>query len=109
MLFRSCDVAENGVQALEAFQKAHTENQPYDLITLDIMMPELDGQSTLQEIRRMENQRGIYGLSGVKIIMTTALDDKESILEAFRSQCEGYLTKPIQREKLFQLIQAFGL
>jgi two-component system chemotaxis response regulator CheY len=41
--------------------------------------------------------------------MTTALDDKESILEAFRSQCEGYLTKPIQREKLFQLIQAFGL
>ncbi|MCW7753241.1 response regulator [Desulfobotulus sp. H1] len=107
--FGPCDFAENGRQALEAFEEALCQNRPYDLITLDIMMPELDGQSVLAEIRKIENSNGILGLSGVKIIMTTALNDKENIMKAFRSQCEGYLTKPIQREKLFQLIDEFGL
>lgn len=107
--FGTCDLAENGALGLKAFCKAHEEGQPYQLITLDIMMPELDGQSLLQEIRRLETDWGIYGLAGVKIIMTTALDDKENILEAFNSQCEGYLTKPIQREKLIRMIADLGL
>ncbi|TYT73750.1 response regulator [Desulfobotulus mexicanus] len=104
-----CDLVENGREALEAFEKALLENKPYDLITLDIMMPEMDGQTALQEIRKMEDEEGIYGLSGVKVIMTTALDDKDNIMRAFKSQCEGYLTKPIQRQKLFQLMDELGL
>ncbi|TWI76800.1 two-component system chemotaxis response regulator CheY [Desulfobotulus alkaliphilus] len=107
--FGICDLVENGREALEAFEKAHQENSPYGLIALDIMMPEMDGQTALQEIRRMEEERGIHGLSGVKVIMTTALDDKDNIMRAFKSQCEGYLTKPIQRQKLFQLMDELGL
>lgn len=107
--FGSCDLAENGALGLKAFCRAHGEGQPYQLITLDIMMPEMDGQTVLQEIRRLEQDWGIHGLDGVKVIMTTALDDKENILEAFKCQCEGYLTKPIQRDKLIRMIEDLGL
>ena len=48
------------------------------------------------------------GSDGVKIIMTTALDDKKNILEAFRSQCEAYLTKPIHVKKLHGELSKLG-
>lgn len=107
--FGSCDLAENGVLALKAFLKALDAGKPYDLVMLDIMMPQLDGQSVLKEIRRIEADRAIHGLTGVKVIMTTALDDRDNIMDAFRSQCEAYLTKPIHREKLFAQMEALGL
>jgi two-component system chemotaxis response regulator CheY len=107
--FGQCDIAINGVEALEAFDLAHSESEPYDLICLDIRMPELDGHAALKELRNRESERGILGLDGVKIVMTTGLDDKESILSAFREGCEAYITKPIEREKLFAKLSSMGL
>lgn len=100
--YGECDVAINGKEALSAFNKALDLNTPYDLICLDIIMPEMDGQEILKEIRNIENTRGIHRLDGVKIIMTTVLDDPENIINAFRDQCESYLVKPIEQDKLIQ-------
>lgn len=61
----------------------------------------MDGQQALQEIRRIEERHGIRGLDMVKVIMVTAVDDSSNIMKAFRQgQCEAYLTKPLNREKL---------
>ena len=76
--------------ALEAFT-------PYQLICLDIMMPGMDGQSALQTTRGLENARGILSCDWAKIVMTTSLGDSQSVFSAFRSVCDGYLTKPIDR------------
>ena len=73
------------------------------------MMPEMSGYDVLEEIRRLETDRGIHGLSGVKVIMTTALDDHESIMDAFGAQCEGYLVKPIDRNKLYDQLASLGI
>ena len=99
-----CDLAENGQEALEAFHEALAEQKPYDLLCLDIMMPEMNGHEVLRSVRELEEQNEIHGLDGVKIIMTTALDDSKNIFAAFREQCEAYLVKPIRKEKLIECI-----
>jgi len=105
-----CHVAVNGQEALQAVERGLKENVPYDLICLDIIMPVMDGQQALQEIRRIEERHGIRGLDMVKVIMVTAADDSNNIMKAFRQgQCEAYLTKPLNREKLITHIRDLGL
>lgn len=107
--YGACEMATNGKEAVLAFKLAWEENDPYDLICLDIMMPEMDGLGVLEEVRRLEEERGISGLTGVKIIMTTALSDPRSIMKAFKQQCEDYLIKPIDRVRLIEKVKGLGL
>jgi two-component system, chemotaxis family, chemotaxis protein CheY len=107
--FGTCDSAVNGREALEAFVLALDKGTPYDVICLDIMMPEIDGQEALRRIRAIEKDRGILNLEGVKIIMTTALEDFEVIKAAFRDQCEAYLVKPITQQKLLKQLEELKL
>ena len=105
-----CHVAVNGREALEAIERAFEENDRYDLVCLDIMMPVLDGQEALLELRKLEALRGIKGLDTTKVIMVTAIDDSKNIMKAFRQgQCEAYLTKPLDRTKLISHIKELGL
>ncbi|MEI7473508.1 MAG: response regulator [bacterium] len=107
--YGQCDVAVNGVEAVEAVKFALDEWDAYDLICLDIMMPEMDGHTALDKIREIEKEKGKYDLDGTKVIMTTALDDSDNIKKAFRSQCEAYIVKPIVKEKLIQKLVEFNL
>lgn len=104
-----CDLAINGLEAVEAFGKSLKDESHYDLICLDIKMPEMDGHEALAEIRKLEAEAGIHGSDGTKIIMTTALSESENIMKAFKNQCEAYLVKPIQRTKLYQHLEELEL
>ena len=104
-----CDIAEDGEAALAAFRRAHSEGRPYELICLDIMIPKLDGQRVLESLRKEELEFGVSGLTGVKIIMTTALGDAKNVLSSFKAGCEAYLTKPIDKRKLAETISKLGL
>jgi two-component system chemotaxis response regulator CheY len=76
-------VAINGKEAVAAFRAAQESGKNYDLICMDIMMPEMDGQTAVMEIRHLEeaerktpaNAPKIVLTNGTKIVMTTALDD----------------------------------
>jgi two-component system chemotaxis response regulator CheY len=107
--YAECFVAVNGHEVVEAVREALDEGQPYDLICLDIMMPEMDGHKALEAIRQLEKEHGIGGLDGVKVIMTTALDDSRNIMGAFRTGCEAYIVKPIRKEKLIDEMTKLGL
>ena len=104
-----CDVAVNGIEAVNAFKTAMQENRPYDLICLDIMMPQMDGHAALTAIRAEEGRHGIGGHDGVKVIMTTALMESDQVMGAFREGCEAYLVKPIDTRKLLEEIEDLGL
>lgn len=103
------DVASNGKEALDAFSLALKVAAPYDLVCMDIMMPEMDGQQALTELRRLEAQHGQVPGRGSKVIMITALHDKDSVMRAFREQCDGYLVKPVDGAKLAQELRALNL
>jgi two-component system, chemotaxis family, chemotaxis protein CheY len=102
-------VAINGREALEAFKEARKKRRPYDLVCLDIMMPEMDGQTVLREIRAIEEGAGTRPGRGVKILMTTALKDAKNVMASFREQCDGYLVKPMDKAKLLKYLREFGL
>jgi two-component system, chemotaxis family, chemotaxis protein CheY len=104
-----CFVAVNGYECIEAFREALEDGQYYDLICLDIMMPGMDGRETLKAIRKIENENGIGGLDGVKVVMTTALGDSNNVLSSFREGCEAYIVKPIKKEKLLEEIEKLGV
>jgi two-component system, chemotaxis family, chemotaxis protein CheY len=107
--YGECHIAVNGKEAIEAFKVAWAEGSRYELICLDIMMPEMDGQEVLKWIRTMEKAEGVTVGSGVKIVMTTALRDKENVFAAFDEQCDGYLVKPIDKAKMIDYLWDFGL
>jgi two-component system chemotaxis response regulator CheY len=101
------DVAVNGKEALEAFTLAHEEGRPYDLILMDIMMPEMDGLDALARIRALEQERKLR--PQVKVLMTTALDDAKTVIRSFHDgEAAGYLVKPLGKEKLFAELQKLG-
>jgi CheY-like chemotaxis protein len=99
----------NGKEAVEAVRAALEKSEPYDLICLDIMMPEMDGQEALKQIRDHEQAMGILSSDGAKIVMTTALGDMKNVGDAFHSLCDGYLTKPIQKDKLVETLRGLVL
>ena len=103
--YGECDVASNGAEALEAFVIAMNEGKKYDLITLDIMMPDISGHEVLKKIRKIEADNG---LPETCIIMTSALHDGTSIMTAFKNQCNGYICKPISFDKIKEMLVNIG-
>jgi two-component system chemotaxis response regulator CheY len=102
-------VAVNGKEAVEAVRVALEAAEPYDLICLDIMMTEMDGQDALQQIRALEEARGIVSPHGAKIVMTTALADMKNVFAAYSRMCDAYLTKPIHKAKLLEELRKMAL
>jgi len=102
--YGQCHIAVNGKEAVHAAKAAMDANEPYDLICLDIMMPEMDGQTALKEIRGMEETKGVLSSKGSKIIMTTALNDMKNVSTAYNALCDGYLVKPIEKARLTELL-----
>jgi len=78
-----CDIAVDGVEAVETFELAVAEEKHYDLICLDIMMSKRNGPEVLKVIRRIERERGIPFQDEVKIIMALALDSPKNVIEAY--------------------------
>ncbi len=108
--YGQCDVVVDGNEAIEAFRLAWEENEPYDVILLDIMMPNLDGQEALRTIRSIEREIGLSSDDEVKVIMTTALEDPKNVVEAFyEGGATSYLVKPIDKEKLRVELEKFGV
>ena len=103
--YGECDVAVDGMEALDAYLISVKETEPYDIICLDIMMPKVDGIKVLKAIRDFEKQRGIMPDKKVKIIMITALADTEHVHKAFELGCAVYASKPIDTDKLIEVMK----
>ncbi len=83
----------NGVIALEAFK-----SDSFSLCIIDIMMPEMDGLTLAKEIRLSKEE--------VPIIFLTAKNQKEDIIEGFKTGADDYITKPFSMEELLYRIEA---
>lgn len=103
-------IAVNGKEAVEASGAALEEGKPYELICLDILMPEMDGKESLKRIRAQEEAKGILSADKrVKIIMLTALDDIKNMNASFRELADAYLVKPIDKAKMLDELRKLKL
>lgn len=104
----TCDVAANGEEAVEAVRLSWKEQEPYDLVCLDLMMPGIGGMEVLREMRKLEKERAPLGMS-TKVIITTVKADPACVDEALSLQVSGYLLKPVSWVKLMEMVQSLGL
>jgi two-component system chemotaxis response regulator CheY len=103
-----CTLVVDGRAAIEAFEQAVLNGDIYHLLVLDIMVPEIHGKDVLKRIREIEREHGIPGSRRSRAIMTTALSDAGNIVESFKSRCDAYLVKPIDRKVLIKEIAGLG-
>lgn len=109
--FGDCDAVSNGREAVDILEKCYDLSEKgYDLICLDIMMPQMSGHEVLREMRRIEKEKGINGSKMAKVLMVTALDDAKNIMKALvDGRCQAYLTKPISRTRIEEQLRHLQL
>jgi len=107
--YGECDMVVDGLEAIDAYMMAIAEKSPYDLICLDIMMPKVDGVKVLKAIRDLETQKRVAPEQRAKIIMTTALSEAKFVQTAFDYGCEAYASKPIDTNKLTEVLKKLNL
>ena len=107
--YGTCDSAEDGMAALDYYLDSLKTGEPYDLLCLDIMMPKVDGLKVLKVIRGLEKQHNISVEKHLRIIMMTAIADMEYVDQAFQLGCDAYASKPIDTEKVQEVMQNLNL
>jgi two-component system chemotaxis response regulator CheY len=107
--YGECHIAVNGREAVDAFRSALDASQGYDLVCMDIMMPEMDGREAVRQVRALEEARGILSTHGARIVMTTAIGDVKEVIRCFQELCDAYLMKPIDLAELLRQMKSFRL
>ena len=105
-----CHIAVNGEEAVGAFKKALEDGRPYDLVCMDLVMPEMDGQQALQEMRALEDERGIDGTDRSVVFVVSMVEDNRETNEAFfLGGADCFLVKPIEEARLMAELGEHGL
>lgn len=108
--FGSVEAATDGEKCVEIFHSSIKNNKPFDLITLDILMPHLDGHETLREIRQIEREEGISPTKQTHIIMVSGLENSKEVNDAYSlGMATGYIEKPIDKTALLDEISKLGI
>ncbi len=90
--FTNVDLAVNGADGLQHFKALSP-----DVIFLDAIMPEMDGLTALQEIKKLKAQ--------TIVVMTTSLSEREMVLKFKEAGADYYLLKPFEDKKLVDTLQ----
>lgn len=107
-LFGSCDSVKNGKAALSVVKTTMEKNQTYDLITLDVSMPDINGTKVLDKIREMESDKGILKENRTKVLMVTSHSDVTTV-KACLGKCDGYVVKPFDKPLMVEKMTKINL
>jgi two-component system, chemotaxis family, chemotaxis protein CheY len=105
-----CHIAVNGEEAVGAFKKALEDGRPYDLVCMDLVMPEMDGQQALREMRALEEDQGVGQAARCSIFVVSMVEDNRETNEAFfLGGADCFLVKPIAEDRLMAELREHGL
>jgi two-component system, chemotaxis family, chemotaxis protein CheY len=83
--------ADNGAEAISLYQ----QHRP-DLVTMDLVMPIMGGLEALRQIRAIDPE--------AKVVVVTALDQKQSLMDSIRDGAIDFIVKPFERERVLALL-----
>ncbi len=99
------EIASSGNQAVRIYNEALAAKKFFDLILLDIGLPEISGIEILGRIRDSERTSGIPLGQGVPVVMITAYERR--FLEAFDKGCDNYILKPFDPDYLLKTVKKY--
>lgn len=91
---------DNGEDAIDKFS-----NTPFDLILMDLMLPEMNGYEITHEIRRLEKEKGVENPIPIIAITANVLDNDRE--KCFKAGMNEFMTKPFTTEQLVEKIHMF--
>lgn len=106
--FAECVAVDSGKAAVKAFKEAWEIEEPFDLATLDISMPVMDGTEVLYEIRQIEKAKKIPKEKHVKILMVTSHADRDTVITCIQAECNDYIVKPFDKEIVLGKMKKLG-
>lgn len=104
-----CTVVDDSEKGLKLVLKSLQEKQAYDLITMDVSMPKMDGPTLLKMIRKKEQSLKIEKTDWIKIIMVTSRMNISTIKKCIKLGCNGYLSKPVNKYQLLNNLAQLGV
>ncbi len=109
MAYGRCDFAPNGEIAVLLFEDALKSGISYDLVTMDIEMPNISGQQAVNKIRAIEKSMKVSGDKAVKILMLTSRDELAMVSASYYEGCNGYINKPPTPEKIKEALNSLEI
>jgi two-component system chemotaxis response regulator CheY len=104
--YGECDAAMSANQAYGMFRVAISTKRPYELVTIDIDMPEMPGTELLRLVREMEEGTGVCP---AKVIMVSASSSYQNVYQSIAHKCDDFIVKPVEKELLHKKLQALKL
>ena len=96
--YARCEAVFNGSDAIKLYKKAYEDNEPFDTVFMDILMPEMDGHEVTKKLRDLEHELGIDGPDEFKLVMITSLKDTKNVSQAFfKGYASCYIVKPFNK------------
>jgi two-component system, chemotaxis family, chemotaxis protein CheY len=92
-----CDAATCSRQAMELFAMALNRGRPYELVTIDINLPDINGIALLGRLQAEERRRNAPHSAK---LMITAESTASNVLASLTGECDGFLVKPVRRAVL---------
>lgn len=106
--FGDCFLAECGLDAIAVFKEAWSRDIPFDLILLDIGMPDISGIDVLKQIRQIESEKAITKDKASRVMMVTSHADQDMVVGSMQAGCNNYIVKPFERERVVEKLEDLG-
>ncbi|NOX88586.1 MAG: response regulator [Calditrichaeota bacterium] len=101
--------ARGGHEAFRQFKDTVTTHKYFDLICLDIDIPEINGLDLLKNIRVAEKLFRVPLENRAKIVMVSSTNDANIVMKAIKLGCNGYIVKPFGKERIVSELKKLGL
>ena len=106
----SCEQARDGLEAVELVERALTDEEPFDLIIMDVEMPRLNGIEAVKRINALFEARDVPEPQRARIIMLSTHGDPGRVLKAqYDAGAHLYVTKPFKPDTLIQAMASLDL
>jgi two-component system chemotaxis response regulator CheY len=109
--YGACDSATTGFDGMQKFMDALNSGDLYNLVIIDIILPDMNGYQLLETIRLEEDMRKFSNSERAKIILTTSLDDEENrkLIEKLKYGYETYYVKSFALDGIEKNLKELGI